>query len=117
MHLDNLFASLRDLGHFPARSDKLRNGIYDFFVATKRNSLSRRIRSKHGPELRIADLTTGNTTNVGTLAINQMGSMAVATTNPPSWAVLPTKTGFIAAGGVSTFDVIFDSNIVSNKGV
>jgi len=70
-----------------------------------------------GPELRIADLTTGNTTNVGALAINQMGSMAVATTNPPSWAILPTKMGTIAAGGVSTFDVIFDSNVVSNKGV
>ena len=70
-----------------------------------------------GPELRIADLTTGNTTNVGALAINQMGSMAVATTNPPSWVSLPTNMGSIAAGGASTFDVIFDSNIVSNKGV
>jgi len=70
-----------------------------------------------GPQLRIADLTTGNTTNVGALAINQMCSMAVATTNPPSWVVLPTNMGSIAAGGVSTFDVIFDSNVVSNKGV
>ncbi|MCP4710540.1 MAG: hypothetical protein GY869_18100, partial [Planctomycetes bacterium] len=58
-----------------------------------------------GAQLRIADLTTGNTTNVGALAINQMGSMAVATTNPPSWVVLPTNMGSVAAGGVSTFDV------------
>jgi len=70
-----------------------------------------------GPELRIADITTGNTTNVGALAINQMGSMAVATTNPASYVVLPTNTGTIAASSFSTFDIIFDSNIVSNKGI
>jgi len=46
-----------------------------------------------------------------------MGSMAVATTNPPSWVTLPTNMGTIAAGGASTFGVIFGSNIVSNEGV
>jgi len=30
------------------------------------------------PELRIADVTTGNTTNVGVFTVNQVGSMAVA---------------------------------------
>jgi hypothetical protein len=69
-----------------------------------------------GPELRIADLTTGNTTNVGAFSVNQVGSMAVATEAPPSWAVIPTNQGTIAAGGSGTLDVIFDSNVVSNLG-
>ncbi len=69
-----------------------------------------------GPELRIADLTTGNTTNVGAFAANQVGSMAVPTEPPPAWATASTNQGTVAAGGVSSFEVVFDANIVSNKG-
>jgi hypothetical protein len=69
-----------------------------------------------GPELRIADLATGNTTNVGAFTVGQVGSMAVATEPPPSWAIVPTNQGSIAAGGTGTIDVIFDSNVVSNLG-
>jgi len=35
---------------------------------------------------------------------------------PPSWAIVQTNQGSIAAGGTGTIDVIFDSNVVSNLG-
>ncbi len=68
------------------------------------------------PELRIADVITGNTTNIGTFSVDQVGSMAVAVMSSPDWAAVSTNEGSIAAGGVDTFEVIFDSNTVSNKG-
>lgn len=68
------------------------------------------------PELRIADITTGSTTNIGVFSVDQVGSMAVAVMSSPTWATVSTNQGSIAAGGIDTFEVIFDSNAVSNKG-
>lgn len=68
------------------------------------------------PELRIADITTGNTTNVGAFAVNQIGSMAVATLNAPDWATASPNQGTIAAGGSTSFDLVFDSTAVPTTG-
>jgi len=68
------------------------------------------------PELRVCDITTGNTSNIGAFAVTQVGSMAVATLNAPDWASVSTNQGTLAAGGSASFDVVFDANAVTNNG-
>ena len=68
-------------------------------------------------ELRIADVATGNTTNVGPLGDGaiEIDGFAIAAL-PERWATVSTNAGTVAAGAVGTFDVIFDAGIVSNAG-
>lgn len=69
-----------------------------------------------GPELRIADITTGATSNIGAFAVGQVGSMAVPHALPETWATLSTHSVTLSSGAVSTCEIVFDSNFVSNKG-
>jgi hypothetical protein len=69
-------------------------------------------------ELRVADTTTGNTTLIGAFSASdlEVDGFATMTYAGKRWAQVATNAGAIAAGGVGSVDVIFDSNIVSNLG-
>ncbi len=69
-------------------------------------------------ELRVADTTTGNTTLIGQFSASdlEVDGFATMTGAGKRWAQVATNAGAIAAGGVGTVEVIFDSNIVSNPG-
>ncbi|NLF40262.1 hypothetical protein GX586_12510, partial [bacterium] len=79
------------------------------YLAAYNNSVGQR-------QLRAADVMTGNTTNLGALAASIDG-FAVATPMSPLWVSISTNAGTLAAGAASSFDVVFDSGVVSNGGV
>lgn len=69
-------------------------------------------------ELRVADTTTGNTLLIGQFSATGIEVDGFATMTPAAkpWAQVTTNAGTVAAGGVGTVAVVFDSNIVSNNG-
>jgi len=69
-------------------------------------------------QLRLADLTTGNTTNLGSIGDGsaEIDGFTVATTGGAVWVRLPTNAGAIPPGGVLPFAVIFDAGMVTSFG-
>ncbi len=69
------------------------------------------------PQLRIADVNTGNSTNLGTLGDGSGNISTIAIATKKRWTTTSINAGSVAAGTISTFDVIFDANLVSNPGI
>jgi len=69
-------------------------------------------------QLRIADVSTGNSTNVGLLGngAREIDGLAIAASSQPGWISASTNAGTLAAGSIGTFDIIFDANMVTNNG-
>ena len=86
----------------------------DFDEATETLYLAAYNNSTGAGELRIADVSTGNSALVGAFQGNAEMNVAVASSGAVPWVSLSSETANVPAGGSACVDVVFDTTAVPN---